>query len=100
MGFDPGPPRCALAARAHVDGGAGGRARRPPQRRVATGRRSNDRAGGALATIRVLIADDHAVVRQGLRTFLELQEDIEVVADACDGEEAVAAASATAPTWC
>jgi two-component system, NarL family, response regulator LiaR len=45
-----------------------------------------------LATIRVLIADDHAVVRQGLRTFLELQDDIEVVADACDGEEAVAAA--------
>jgi two-component system, NarL family, response regulator LiaR len=45
-----------------------------------------------LATIRVLIADDHAVVRQGLRTFLELQHDIEVVADACDGDEAVAAA--------
>ena len=42
--------------------------------------------------IRVLIADDHAVVRQGLRTFLELQDDIEVVADACDGEEAVSAA--------
>ena len=45
-----------------------------------------------MATIRVLIADDHAVVRQGLRTFLELQDDIEVVADACDGAEAVAAA--------
>jgi two-component system, NarL family, response regulator LiaR len=45
-----------------------------------------------LATIRVLIADDHAVVRQGLRTFLELQDDIEVVADVCDGEEAVSAA--------
>ena len=29
--------------------------------------------------IRVLIADDHAVVRQGLRTYLELQDDIEVV---------------------
>ena len=45
-----------------------------------------------MAAIRVLIADDHAVVRQGLRTFLELQDDIEVVADARDGEEAVAAA--------
>jgi two-component system, NarL family, response regulator LiaR len=45
-----------------------------------------------LATIRVLIADDHAVVRQGLRTFLELQDDIEVVGDAGDGEEAVNAA--------
>jgi two-component system, NarL family, response regulator LiaR len=45
-----------------------------------------------LAKIRVLIADDHAVVRQGLRTFLELQDDVEVVADAADGDEAVAAA--------
>ena len=45
-----------------------------------------------MARIRVLIADDHAVVRQGLRTFLELQADIEVIGDACDGEEAVAAA--------
>jgi NarL family two-component system response regulator LiaR len=42
--------------------------------------------------IRVLIVDDHAVVRQGLRTFLELQEDIEVVGEAADGEQAIAAA--------
>lgn len=47
--------------------------------------------------IRLLIADDHAVVRQGLRTFLELQEGIEVVAEAEDGEEAVAAAERTTP---
>jgi DNA-binding NarL/FixJ family response regulator len=39
--------------------------------------------------IRVLIADDHAVVRQGLRTYLELQDDVEVVAEAGDGEAAV-----------
>jgi NarL family two-component system response regulator LiaR len=45
-----------------------------------------------VAEIRVLIADDHAVVRQGLRTFLELQEDIEVVADVADGEAALRAA--------
>jgi two-component system, NarL family, response regulator LiaR len=43
--------------------------------------------------IRVLVADDHAVVRQGLRTFLELQEDIEVVADVADGRAALAAVS-------
>jgi two-component system, NarL family, response regulator LiaR len=43
--------------------------------------------------IRVLIADDHAVVRQGLKTFLDLQDDIEVVAEAADGEAAVAAAA-------
>ena len=47
--------------------------------------------------IRVMIADDHAVVRQGLRTYLELQEDIEVVAEAGDGEAAVAAAVRHAP---
>lgn len=40
--------------------------------------------------IRLLIADDHAVVRQGLRTFLELQDEIEVVGEAADGEAAVA----------
>jgi two-component system, NarL family, response regulator LiaR len=43
-----------------------------------------------VTAIRVLIADDHAIVRQGLRTFLELQEDIEVVGDAADGEAALA----------
>jgi two-component system, NarL family, response regulator LiaR len=42
--------------------------------------------------IRVLIADDHLVVRQGLRTFLDLQPDIEVVAEAGDGAEALTAA--------
>ncbi len=47
--------------------------------------------------IRVLIADDHAVVRQGLRTFLDLQDDIEVVAEAADGAEALAAAEQHAP---
>jgi len=47
--------------------------------------------------IRVLLADDHAVVRQGLRTFLDLQDDIEVVAEAGDGEQAVDAATRTDP---
>ena len=47
--------------------------------------------------IRVLIADDHAVVRQGLRTFLEVQDDIEVVGEASDGEEAVKLIEVAAP---
>jgi NarL family two-component system response regulator LiaR len=47
--------------------------------------------------IRVLIADDHGVVRQGLRTFLELQEEIAVVGEASDGEEAVDAVERLAP---
>ena len=55
--------------------------------------RGDARAAGGGGVIRVLIADDHAVVRQGLRTFLDLQDDIEVVGEAADGEEAVAAAA-------
>jgi NarL family two-component system response regulator LiaR len=41
--------------------------------------------------IRVLIADDHEVVRQGLRAVLEQEPDIEIVGDCGDGEAAVAA---------
>ncbi|MFF4246965.1 response regulator [Streptomyces sp. NPDC001822] len=40
--------------------------------------------------IKVLLVDDHQVVRRGLRTFLEVQDDIEVVGEASDGEEGVA----------
>ena len=40
--------------------------------------------------IRVLIVDDHAMVRQGLRTVLDSYADLEVVGEACNGEEAVA----------
>jgi DNA-binding NarL/FixJ family response regulator len=47
--------------------------------------------------IRVLIVDDHAVVREGLRTFLELQDGIAVVGEAADGEQAVAQAAALTP---
>jgi two-component system, NarL family, response regulator LiaR len=47
--------------------------------------------------IRVLIADDHAVVREGLRGFLALQDDIEVVGEAADGEQAVAAVASLEP---
>jgi two-component system, NarL family, response regulator LiaR len=47
--------------------------------------------------IRVLVADDHAVVREGLRAFLALQDDVEVVGEAADGEEAVAAVASLQP---
>jgi NarL family two-component system response regulator LiaR len=47
--------------------------------------------------IRVLLVDDHAVVREGLRTFLELQEGIEVAGEAGDGSEGVAAAERLRP---
>ncbi len=39
--------------------------------------------------IRVCLVDDHAVVRRGLRGYLELVEDIEVVGEACDGQDAL-----------
>ncbi|WP_329194126.1 MULTISPECIES: response regulator transcription factor [unclassified Streptomyces] len=47
--------------------------------------------------IRVLLVDDHQVVRRGLRTFLEVQEDIEVVGEAADGEEGIARAGELRP---
>ena len=47
--------------------------------------------------ITVLIADDHPVVRQGLRVLLSLHSDIEVVGEASDGAEAVELAAAVAP---
>ncbi len=39
--------------------------------------------------IRVLVVDDHSVVREGLRAFLELQDGIEVAGEAADGAEAI-----------
>jgi NarL family two-component system response regulator LiaR len=47
--------------------------------------------------IAVVLVDDHAIVRQGLRTYLELQPDIEVVGEASDGGEAVGVVRDTVP---
>ena len=47
---------------------------------------------------RILLADDHAVVRRGLRLVLESEPDLEVVAEVGDGAEAVRA-RASARTW-
>jgi two-component system, NarL family, response regulator LiaR len=48
-------------------------------------------------TIRTLITDDHKVVRRGLRGFLELDSELEVVGEASNGEEAVALARRLKP---
>lgn len=48
-------------------------------------------------TIRVLLADDHAVVRQGLRMFLGLDSEIEIVGEAQNGAEAVRLAHSLEP---
>src|SRR5512140_2048958 len=47
--------------------------------------------------VKVLIVDDHHVVRQGLRTFLDLQDDIEVLGEAGDGQAAVELAAKLKP---
>jgi DNA-binding NarL/FixJ family response regulator len=44
-----------------------------------------------------MLVDDHTVVRQGLKTFFDLQDDIEVVGEASDGAQAVASARRLAP---
>ena len=50
-----------------------------------------------MATIRILLADDHTIVRQGLRKVLEERRDWEVVAEASDGREAVRLAEQCKP---
>ena len=72
--------------------------------RVEDPRRDNDvRSQGSPTVneqdgpIRVLLVDDHAVVRRGLRGFLELIKDFEVVGEAENGREGVAAAERLAP---
>jgi DNA-binding NarL/FixJ family response regulator len=66
----------------------------------------NERAGEPLilrvvdsrsGQIRVLVVDDHEVVRRGLRGFLDLLDDIDVVGEAADGAQAVAQADALEP---
>ena len=47
--------------------------------------------------IRVLVADDHQLVRAGVRTLLDAEPDITVVAEARDGAEAIESAAGTAP---
>ena len=44
---------------------------------------------------RILLADDHALVRSGLRMILDAEPDLQVVAEAADGHEALAALDAT-----
>ena len=48
-------------------------------------------------TIRILIADDHAMVREGIRSFIQVNPDLEVVGEAADGVDAVEQALALQP---
>jgi NarL family two-component system response regulator LiaR len=50
-------------------------------------------------TIRVLLVDDHVVVCSGLSFFLSTTDDIEVVGEAADGEQALRLCASSTPTW-
>jgi len=50
-----------------------------------------------VSKIRVLLADDHAILRQGVRALLNLADDIEVVGEAVDGSQAVEMARSLSP---
>jgi len=52
---------------------------------------------GEIMTIRILIADDHSVVRQGLKMFLSLEAAFEIVGEAKDGAQALLLVEALAP---
>jgi DNA-binding NarL/FixJ family response regulator len=54
----------------------------------------------AESAIRILVADDHGIVRSGIKLLLERQPDLSVVAEAADGAEAVAQAIAERPNLC
>ncbi len=47
--------------------------------------------------IRILLADDHAILREGLKALLKLSDDFEVVGEAADGHEAIAACARLRP---
>ena len=51
----------------------------------------------SLKTVRVLIVDDHAVVREGYRALLEKQEGLKVVGEACDAASAYQSYKTTRP---
>jgi len=59
---------------------------------------SHSIAASASARIRVLLVDDHAMVRQGLRTSLQGYPNLEIVGEASDGKEAVALVDKLRPT--
>ncbi len=70
---------------------------RPLPSRTAAPANQNTTAGRGAHPIRILLVDDHAVIRQALRMLLESQPELEVVGDAENGREAVQAVEKLAP---
>ena len=96
----PGRPAAGSRAGPGRHAGTGVRARRPAPGRAA-GRRRLPGAGRAprpgTVLIRILLADDQALIRSGIRSLLDAEDDIEVVAEAADGQHAVALAAEHRP---
>src|SRR5205823_3347653 len=91
---EPAARRGWRRAWAHGDAGAGGQSGRqraggPHRRRVARGTGGPRMTAAPPVRIRVLIADDQRVVRDGLSMLVSLIDDVEIVGLACDGTEAV-----------
>jgi DNA-binding NarL/FixJ family response regulator len=57
----------------------------------------NDNDGGGMAPVRILIADDHEVVRRGLRSLLSTRPEWHVCGEAVDGTDAVQKTKALKP---
>jgi NarL family two-component system response regulator LiaR len=57
----------------------------------------NARVGELMKKIRIVLADDHALVREGIRDLIQQERDMEVVAEAADGQEAVQLANTLKP---
>ncbi len=87
----PGGARRVDRGRRRRHARAGAARRRPPARARAPRARNRSAAGPVAVplTTRILLADDHAVVRRGLRMVLDAEPDLTVVAEAGDGIEAV-----------
>jgi NarL family two-component system response regulator LiaR len=58
---------------------------------------AGEEIGGNMKPTRVLIVDDHAMVRKGLVTFLKNQPELELIGEACDGQEAIDACEQNHP---
>src|SRR5699024_1015579 len=90
------PPGCR-ALRAARTRGPRGAGRGPPRGPLERDRHPPRRPDGAGAMIRLVVADDQAILRSGLVALLGLEPDVEVVAEAADGASTLAAVAAHRP---
>ena len=97
QGFDPAGRGASARDREHAR--ARSAARRPLPDRVGAERLGNDARGGGAGrvSIRVMIVDDHAVVRAGLRMLIDAEDDLETVAEAGNVRDAIFEARSTNP---